>query len=146
MISSFPTPWKIIQNPGLVVILCQNSFTYREVFMDGRVPSKDVNPTFLGYSVRRWEGDTLVAETTGFNDRAWLDFSGHPHTDALCVTERFGRRDMGHQDIRITIDDSKVCTKPWTVTIGAELSPDGDLLESVCSENEKGHPAPSLAV
>ncbi len=137
LISSFPAPWKVIQNPGLVVILYENSTTYRQIFMDGRVLSRDVNPTWMGFSVGHWEGDTLVVETEGFNDKTWLDFSGHPHTESLRVTERFHRRDIGHMDIQITIDDLKAYTKPWSVTIDPELLLDGDLLESVCNENEK---------
>lgn len=137
MIASFPTPWKIIQNPGLVVILYENSMTYRQIFTDGRVLSKDVNPTWMGYSVGHWEGDTLVVETAGFNDKTWLDFSGHPHTEALHVTERFHRRDSGHLEVQYTFDDPKAYTKPWSVTIQPVLFPDGDLLESVCNENEK---------
>ena len=119
MISSFPAPWKVIQTPGLVVL------------------SKDVNPAFMGYSVGYWEGETLVVETAGYNDKTWLDFSGHPHTDALRMTERFRRRDFGHLEIRFTFDDPKAYTEPWTVTIGPELYLGGDLLESVCTENEK---------
>ena len=130
-------PWKVIQNPGLVVILYENSTTYRQIFMDGRVLSRDVNPTWMGFSVGHWEGDTLVVETEGFDDKTWLDFSGHPHTESLRVTERFHRRDIGHMDIQITIDDPKAYTKPWSVTIDPELLLDGDLLESVCNENEK---------
>ena len=120
-----------------MVILYENSTTYRQIFMDGRVLSRDVNPTWMGFSVGHWEGDTLVVETEGFNDKTWLDFSGHPHTESLRVTERFHRRDIGHMDIQITIDDPKAYTKPWSVTIDPELLLDGDLLESVCNENEK---------
>src|SRR5712691_11999 len=99
--------------------------------------SKDANPTFMGYSVGHWEGDTLVVETEGYNDKTWLDFSGHPHTDALHVTERLHRRDIGHMDVQFTFDDPKAYTKPWTVKIDPVLFVDGDLLESVCTENEK---------
>ena len=137
MISLFPAPWKIIQNPGLVVILYENSMTFRQIFTDGRVLSKDADPAWMGYSVGHWEGDTLVVETAGFNDKTWLDFSGHPHTDALRVTERFHRRDMGHLDVQFTFDDPKAYTKPWTVAIAPVLFQNGDLLESVCNENEK---------
>jgi len=91
----------------------------------------------MGYSVGHWEGDTLVVETTGYNDKTWLDFSGHPHTDALKMTERFRRPDFGHLEIQFTFDDPKAYTKPWTVTIHPELFLDGDLLESICTENEK---------
>src|SRR3989441_6352075 len=102
LISSFPAPWKLIQTPGLVAILYENSMTYRQIFTDGRVLSKDVDPTYMGYSVGHWEGDTLVVETSGFNDKTWLDFSGHPHTDALRMTERFRRTDFGHMQIQFT--------------------------------------------
>ena len=137
MISSFPAPWKIIQNPGLVAILYENSMTYRQVFTDGRTLSTDANPAWMGYSVGHWEGDTLVVETKGFNEKTWLDFSGHPHTDALRVIERFRRRDIGNMEIQITIDDPKAYTKPWTVAIHPVLLLEGDLFESVCNENEK---------
>ena len=137
MISSFPAPWKVIQNPGLVAILYENSMTYRQIFTDGRVLSKDPDPTFMGYSIGHWESDTFVVETSGYNDKTWLDFSGHPHTDALKMTERFRRRDFGHMEIQITFNDPKAYTKPWTVTIVPELYLGGDLLESVCTENEK---------
>ena len=137
MISSFPAPWKIIQNPGLIAILYENSMTYRQIFTDGRVLSKDANPSWMGYSVGHWEGDSLVVETTGFNDKTWLDFLGHPHTDALRVIERFHRRDFGHMDVQFTFDDPKAYTMPWTVKIDPVLLLDGDLFESVCNENEK---------
>jgi len=137
MISSFPAPWKIIQTQSLVVILYENSTIYRQIFMDRRVLSKDADPTFMGYSVGRWEGDTLVVETTGYNDKTWLDFSGHPHTDALRMTERFRRPDFGHLEVQFTFDDPKAYTKPWKVAINPELYLDGDLLESVCLDNEK---------
>jgi len=137
MIGSFPAPWKVIQTPGLVAILYENSMTYRQIFTDGRVLSKDPEPTFMGYSIGHWEGDTFVVETSGYNDKTWLDFSGHPHTDALKMTERFRRRDFGHMEIQITFNDPKAYTKPWTVTIVPQLYLGGDLLESVCTENEK---------
>ena len=137
MISSFPAPWKLIQTAGLVAILYENSMTYRQIFTDGRVLSKDADSAFMGYSVGHWEGDTLVVETAGYNDKTWLDFSGHPHTDALRVTERFRRHDFGHIEIQFTFDDPKAYTKQWTVKIGPELYLGGDLLESVCTENEK---------
>lgn len=137
MIASFPAPWKVIQTTGLIAILYENSMTYRQIFTDGRVVSKDANPSWMGYSVGHWEGDILVVETTGFNDKTWMDFSGHPHTEALRVTERFHRRDVGRLDVQYTFDDPKAYTKPWTVTIHPVLLLDGDLFESVCNENEK---------
>ena len=91
----------------------------------------------MGYSKGRWEGDTLVVDTTGFNDQSWLDRAGHPHTEALHVIERYRRRDFGHDDIEVTIDDPKAYTKPITYTQKTTLVPEEDLLEYFCSENEK---------
>ena len=135
-ISATPNPFKIIQEPGLVVILYESFGLYRQVFMDGRELQRDPNPAWLGYSTGKWEGDTLVVDTTGFNGKTWLDKIGHPVTDALHVTERFRRRDFGHLEIQTTIDDPKAFTKPWTVTEAMELLTDTELIESVC-ENEK---------
>ena len=131
-----PNPFKILQEPGLVVILYETLGLYRQIFMDGRELQRDPNPTWLGYSTGKWEGDTLVVDTTGFNGKTWLDKIGHPVTEALHVTERFRRRDFGHLEIQATIDDPKAFSKPWTVTEAAELSPGSELMESVC-ENEK---------
>jgi hypothetical protein len=130
-------PFKILQMPGLVAILYETSNTFRQIFIDGRPLPKDPQPTWLGYSVGKWEGDTLVVETNGFNDRNWLDGDkGHPLSDALRVTERFRRIDFGHLEILVTIDDSKAYTKPFTVKESLNLLPDTELLENIC-ENEK---------
>ena len=98
----------------------------------------DPQPSWLGYSVGHWEGDTLVAETIGLNDKTWLDDSGHPHTEALHVVERFRRRDFGHMETQITVDDPEAYTRPWTVTIQKRLMPDTELIEFIC-ENEKDY-------
>jgi hypothetical protein len=135
-----PLPFKIIQTPGLVVILYEALTTFRQVFMDGRALPEGANPTWMGYSVGAWDGDRLVVRTAGFNDKTWLDIAGHPATEALQVTERFRRRDFSHLDIELTIDDPKAYTRPWTVTVGATLLPDADLIEFVCNENEKDLP------
>jgi hypothetical protein len=136
-IDATPNPFKIVQEPDLIVILYEAFGQFRQIYLDGRALPKDPNPTWLGYSAGRWEGDTLVVETTGFNGKTWLDQAGHPATDALHVTERYHRRDFGHMDIQVTIDDPKAYTKPWTVTEPIELLPDTDLIEFVCNENEK---------
>jgi len=128
---------EIIQTDGLVVILYEYQTTYRQIFTDGRQLPKDPNPTWMGYSTGHWEGDTLVVESNGFNGKAWLSGRGNPTTDALHLTERIRRRDFGHMDIQITIDDPKAYTKPWTAELHPELIPDTDLLESFCQENEK---------
>jgi hypothetical protein len=128
---------RIVQTPALMVMLYESpNSPHRTVFTDGRDLPKDPNPTWLGYSVGRWEGDTLVVTTAGFNDRGWLDSAGHPQTESLRITERIRRRDFGHMDFEITIDDPNVFTKPFTVKTERLLAPDTDLLEDVC-ENER---------
>jgi hypothetical protein len=129
---------KIIQQPDLVVMLYEVFGQFRQIFVDGRTLPKDPNPTWLGYSVGHWDGDVLVVDTVGFNGKTWLDVMGHPATEALHVTERFHRRDFGHLDIQLTIDDPKAYAKPWTVTLQPmQLDPNNELLEDVCNENEK---------
>jgi len=111
--------------------------TFRQVFMDGRSLPEDMQPTWLGYSIGRWDGDTLVVTTAGFNGRGWVDTgAGHPQTEAATVTERFTRRDFGHLDLEITIDDSGAYTKPWTAKVPANLLADSDLIETFC-DNER---------
>jgi len=128
---------QIVQTPGLIVILYESpNSPHRMVFTDGRELPKDPNPTWLGYSIGRWEGDTLVITSAGFNDKAWLDTAGHPATESLRITERLRRRDFGHMDFEMTIDDPKVWTRPFTIKKERLLAPDTDLLEDVC-ENEK---------
>lgn len=133
-----PIPFKIIQTPSVVVMLYEGDGSFRQIHTDGRkLPSDNPLPSWMGYSIGKWEGDTLVVDTAGFNDRSWLDAFGHPHSDALHVTERFHRFDIGHMELQITIDDPKSYTKPFTVKINELLQPDTDLIESVCLENEK---------
>jgi hypothetical protein len=129
-------PVKFIQTKNVLVILYESAPT-RQVFLDGRPLPKDPNPTWMGYSVGRWEGDTLVVDTAGYNDRTWLDLTGHPHTEALRVTERFRRLNTGQMKIEMTFDDPKTYTRPWTISVDAQFVPDTELLEFVCNENEK---------
>jgi hypothetical protein len=132
--------YKIQQTPGVIAFLPEGDHgpgMYRQVFIDGRELPKDPNPTWQGYSVGHWEGDTLVVESSGFNDRTWLDGGGHPHSDALHVSERFHRRDFGHMELKMTFEDSKVYTRPWTISMDVVLTPDTELLEYVCGENER---------
>src|SRR5437667_407279 len=103
----------------------------------GRKPVQPSNPSWMGYSVGRWDGATLVVETSGFTERAWLDYDGHPHTEALRMTERYRRRDFGHLDVKVTFDDPGAYARPWTVSVPMEIIPDTELLEAVCRENEK---------
>ncbi len=128
--------YRIIQGPNVMAIL-YGSGAYRQIFTDGRELPKDPNPTWWGYSVGHWEGDTLVVQSAGFNDRSWLDFSGHPHTEELRVTERFQRRDFGHVQLQVTLEDPKTFTKPFTITLVVNFVPDTEMLEYVCNENER---------
>lgn len=128
---------KIVQTPGLLVILYEYQNMFRQIFLDGRALPKDPNPAWMGYSTGHWEGDTLVVESNGFNGKAWLSGQGYPTSDGMHLTERMRRRDMGHMDIEITIDDPKAYTKPWTAVLHPELVPDTELIEFVCEENER---------
>src|SRR5262249_29133684 len=129
-------PFKIIQTPGVIVILFEEMNHFRQIFTDGRGFPSRTDPTWFGYSIGKWEGDTFVVETIGFNDLSSLCNPGHPHSEAMRVTERFKRRDFGHMDIQITIDDSKTYTRPWSANARFDIAPDSELLESIC-ENEK---------
>jgi len=129
-------PFRIVQTPYVSFFLYETS-PMRQVFSDGRKPPVDPTPTWMGYSVARWEGDTFLVETSGYNDKTWLDFTGHPHSEALRMTERFRRTDFGHMKVAITFDDLKAYTKPWTIDVDVSLVPDTELLENVCLENEK---------
>jgi len=133
-------PFKIIQARGLIMIMYEVDNTHRQIYTDGRKLPADPNPTWLGYSVGHWEGDTLVVDTAGFNDKSWLDAAGHPHSEALRVEERFRRRDFGHLDLQVTVDDPKMYTKPVMVKVTELLIPDSDVLENFCNENEKDRP------
>ena len=130
------TPKKLIQTPHLVILLFESYHSFRQIFTDGRSLPTVTDPAWFGYSVGKWDGDTLVVATTGLNQDTWLDDAGHPHSDALLVTERFHRRDFGHMDVQMTIDDAKTYTKPWTVTIPWDYMPDTDLLDWVCENNK----------
>src|SRR5204862_8368117 len=127
---------RMVQTPQLMVILYESpNSPHRTIHLDGRDLPTDPNPTWLGYSVGRWDGDTLVVTSGGFNDKGWLDSAGHPQTESLRITERLRRRDFGHMDFEMTIDDPKVFTRPFTMKRERLLAPDTDLLEDVC-ENE----------
>ena len=132
-------PFRIIQTPGLIAVLYEYQTLYRQIFTNGRALPNDPNPTWMGYSTGTWNGDELVVTTIGYNNRTSLDLAGHPHTEALRMTERYRRVDYGHIDLRVTFDDPKAYTKPWTQAVKLNLMPDGDLIEYVC-ENERDKP------
>jgi uncharacterized protein DUF3471 len=136
---SVGSPVKIVQTPKLVIFLYEYQTLFRQVFTDGRDLPKDPNPTWMGYSVGRWEGDTLVVTTSGYNDRTSLDLGGHPHSESLRMTERFHRRDAGHIDLQVTIEDPKAYNKSWTLPVDLDLMPDGELIEYICEDRDKVH-------
>src|SRR5580692_3839342 len=132
-----PYPRKILQLPGMIVILYERDTVYRQIFTDGRPLPVDPQPSFYGYSTAKWEGDTLVVQTIGFKNDLWLDISGTPLTDAAKVTERYHRPSFGKLEIDVTVDDPKAYTKPWTIRVNQTFAADTDLMEFFCTENEK---------
>jgi len=130
-------PWKLIETASSVVILHETFTFWRQVFTDGRSVDPDAKPSWMGYSTGRWEGDTLVVTTTGFNGKSWLDQLGRPTTDKLRVTERFTRTQFGHMRIDVTIDDPGAYTAPWGASQVVHLRPGWEPLEFVCGENNK---------
>ncbi len=130
-------PFKIFQTPEALAIFYELDGAFREIHTDGRKLPVDPLPAWLGYSTGKWEGDTLVVDSAGYNDKTWLDVRGHPHSEALRVEERFHRRDFGHLDIQATVEDPNVLTKPVVVKFTALLIPNSDVLENFCVEGER---------
>jgi hypothetical protein len=138
---NIPDGLKVVQTSDLLIVLHESRTIYRQIFLDGRPLPRSAQPTWMGYSVGKWDGDTLVVETIGQNGRTWLDMRGLPGTESLRVVERFTRRTIGQMDIDVTIDDPKAYSKPWNVKLSWSLQPDIELIESICEENNKdpGH-------
>ena len=135
-------PRKMIQTKDLIVIIYEANANVRQIFLDGRpAPANDPQPWWFGYARGRWEGDTLVVETTNFRDEGWLDVNGAPLTSQGKLTERFRRPTFGTLEIDVTIDDPKAYTKPWTVRVNQRLLVDTELIEFVCNENQQFNPA-----
>lgn len=130
---------KIVQTPRLMLMMIENDSFTRQIHLDGRALPAEPLPTWFGYSTGKWDGDTLVVETTGFNDKVWLDLFGHPRSEAMHMIERFRRLDFGHLEVIYTFDDPKMYTRPFSVKVTHVLQPDSDVLEYVCPENEKDH-------
>jgi hypothetical protein len=128
--------YRIIQSPNVIALLFELG-GFRQIYTDGRPLPRDPNPTWMGYSVGRWEGDTLVVESAGFNDKSWLDMVGHPHSERLRVTERFHRVDFGRMQVQVSYEDPVTLTRPLTVSMAVNYAADTDMLEYVCNENEK---------
>ena len=133
-----PFPFKIIQTPKLIVFLIEgNMHTYRQIFMDGSGHPKDLDPTWFGDSRGTWQGDTLVVDTVGFNDKFWFDGIGHPHTEKLHVIERYTRPDAGHLNYEVTIDDPGAYTRPFTLYGHSPLLQNAEIMEYFCNENNQ---------
>ena len=135
--SLLPRPFRIVHTPKLIAILHEGDGTFRQIHLDGRPHPQNPTPAWLGYSVGRWDGDSLMVDTQGFTDKTWLDVLGHRHSEALRVRERFRRRDFGHLDVAVTIDDPQTFTRPFTVNFTERLLPDTEILEYFCVENQK---------
>jgi hypothetical protein len=131
-----PGPFKIVSSPGLVMMLYESDNRFRQIHTDGRKLPSDPQPSWLGYSTGKWEGDWFVIDSVGFNDKGVLDAMGHFHSESMHLTERLHRRDFGHMDVEITVDDPKTYTKPVTVKVSHRLLPDTDLIELFCGEGE----------
>jgi len=127
---------RIVQAPTLIMIAFDDGM-HREIWMDGRSLETDPNPTWMGYSVGRWDGDVLVVESNGYTDRSWLDFGGHPHTEALRTTERYTRRNVGRIEVQVTMVDPKLYAKPIAFSMPIKLLPDTEMLEGFCENHHK---------
>lgn len=128
---------KFVHTPGLLLMLNEMNAGYRQVFTDGRPLPKDPNPSLQGYSSGRWSGDTLVVDTIGVRDDTWIDWNGSVLTEAAKVREEIRRPDFGHLEVRVTVDDPKAYTKPWTVTLRQRIVPDTELIDEICVEDEQ---------
>jgi hypothetical protein len=132
-----PYPWRIVQTPTHIFFLFEgNIHSYRQIFMNGTHPA-DPDPSWYGHSIGTWEGDTLVVDTVGFNDKFWFDFRGHPHTEQLHTIERYTRKDLGTLENKVTIIDPGDYAKPFTLSFTARLRPKEELMEYICQENQQ---------
>ncbi|MBZ5575518.1 MAG: hypothetical protein LAP40_03035 [Acidobacteriia bacterium] len=130
--------YKVVETPALLLEMFKDVIGYRQVFLDGRAHPADPDPSWMGHSIGHWEGDTLAIDTVGFNDRSWLEL--YPHTEKLHIVERYQRRDLGHLEVRITIQDPGAFTRPWKIHNEWVLAPNQDVLEYVCNENSQDLP------
>jgi hypothetical protein len=131
-------PYELVQTSARLVMLFEDDVpSHRTVYLDGRGHPRDPNPNWMGHSIGHWEGDTLIVDTVGFNDKSWLDSQGHPHTEKLHVIERIRRPDLGHLEIEFTIDDPGAYAKPWIIRRVADLDTSDEIGEYVCTEGER---------
>ena len=133
-----PYPWRILQTPTHMFFLFEgNIHSYRQIFMDDRKHPEDPDPTWYGHSVGKWDGDTLVIDSVGFNDRFWFDFAGHPHTEKLHTVERYRRPDFNRLEYEVIIDDPGAFTRAFTLYGQHTYQPDTELIEYICNENNQ---------
>jgi hypothetical protein len=133
-----PYPWRIVQTPTHLFFLFEgNIHTFRQIFADGRKHPSDLDPTWYGDSIGTWDGDAMVVDSVGFNDKFWFDFAGHPHTEQLHVAERYRRPDLGHLEFETTITDPGAYTRPFTMYGHSVLQATADLFEYICNENNQ---------
>jgi len=132
-----PYPFRLVETPTHFFILEEAMHGFRQIFVDGRSHPADVEPSWMGHSVGRWDGDTLVVDTVGYNDLSWLDGQGHLHSDRMHTIERFTRRDLGSMAIEFTVDDLGAYARPFTLTFTASLMPGQELMEYICEENNQ---------
>jgi hypothetical protein len=130
-----PFPFQVVQTPTQLIMIFEYDHYVRQIYLDRHEHPKDLSPTWMGDSIGHWEGNTLVVDTVGFNDNAWLDQVGHPHSDALHLIERIRRPDHDTMQIDLTIDDPKAYTKPWTGQEIFKLRPSWNLIEYICEDN-----------
>lgn len=128
---------RILQTPSVIAILSED-LTYRQIFVDGRTLEPDPNPNWMGYSVGRWEGDTLVVDSIGFNDRTWLNAQGYPHSEKLRLTERFRRPDFGRLEIEVKIEDKELYSRPWSFRVTGQFAADTEMVDQRCEEAASG--------
>ncbi len=130
--------WRTVHTPSFLVMISEmDSPGYRQIYLDGRGHPKDFGPTWTGHSIGHWDGDTLLVDTVGFNDKFWLTPEGHPHTEKMHLTERYRRPDLGHLEIEFTIEDPDTFVKPWVIKRVADLAPKDEVEEVICTENER---------
>jgi hypothetical protein len=133
-----PYPWRIVQDKTHVWFLFEgNIHSFRQVFTDGRKHSDDPDPTWYGESIGHYEGDTLVVDTIGYNDKFWFDFAGHPHTEQLHTIERYTRKDLGNLQVDTKIIDPGAYTEPFDISFKATMRPREELMEYICQENQQ---------
>jgi hypothetical protein len=136
--ATLPAPRRFVQTPTMIAVLYESYNHFRQIFLDGRALPPVTQPAYMGYSVGHWEGDTLVVETTGLDERGWLDMNGHPQTETTHITERYHRRDFGHMDLQLIIEDPNAYAKPWGVNLVLNYFADEDMIENLC-ENERDY-------